>query len=301
MREVIRIQNLTKDFGQGRGVFNITLGIKEGEVFGLVGINGSGKTTIMRHLMGFLHPDEGQTSIYGKNCWRDAAELKKRVGYIPGEISFPEVKYGTDFFRLQARYMGLKNLSYCEELTQRLNLDPTAKLKRMSKGMKQKTAIVKAFMYDSEILLLDEATTGLDPLMQKSFTEIIKNEKKKGKTIFMSSHMFDEMESTCDRVAFLKNGQIIHVVDMRTILGNESIKEYKIEFNNQADYREFLTRPFTVTRQKDEHQQVVMTIADADVNKLFNVLAKLDVRFISHKPYTLEACFKDVYNTTEVR
>ena len=190
MDEIITIQNLTKDFGQGRGVFDVNLGIKKGEVFGLAGINGSGKTTIMRHLMGFLDPDSGDTSIMGKDCWKNAAEIKKHVGYIPGEISFPDVHSGMDFLKLQAEYMGLHSMAYAKELIDRLNLDPTAKLNRMSKGMKQKTAIVNAFMCDSDILLLDEATTGLDPLMQKSFTEIIQSEKKKGKTIFMSSHMF---------------------------------------------------------------------------------------------------------------
>ncbi|MBM6615030.1 ATP-binding cassette domain-containing protein [Desemzia sp. RIT804] len=300
MDEMIKIKNLTKDFGEGRGIFDVDLNIKKGEVFGLVGINGSGKTTIMRHLMGFLHPDKGNTSIMDKDCWKKAAELKKYVGYIPGEISFPDTHSGMDFLKLQADYMGLKSMAYAEELIDHLNLDATAKLKRMSKGMKQKIAIVNAFMYNSDILLLDEATTGLDPLMQKSFTEIIKNEKKKGKTIFMSSHMFDEMENSCDRVAFLKNGKIIHVVDMETIRGNEKLKEYKIEFNNKDDYNKFSKQPFNITRRQDEYNQVNIHIWDKDINKLFNVLSMLDVRFISHQPYTLEKCFKEIYNNTEV-
>lgn len=300
MADIIKIKDLTKDFGQARGIFDVDLRIKQGEVFGLVGINGSGKTTIMRHLMGFLSPNKGSASIIGKDCWKNAAELKKYVGYIPGEISFPEVHSGMDFLRLQADYMGLESMAYAHELMERLQLDATAKLKRMSKGMKQKTAIVNAFMCDSDILLLDEPTTGLDPLMQKTFTEIIKREKKKGKTIFMSSHMFDEMESTCDRVAFLKNGHIIHVVDIKTIRGNENVKEYKIEFNNDADYDAFLTRSFDITRRQEEFNQVTIHIPDTDVNELFGVLSAMDVRFITHKPYTLEACFKDIYNNTEV-
>jgi ABC-2 type transport system ATP-binding protein len=109
---IIKMQDLTKDFGQDRGIFDVNLSVNQGEVFGLVGINGSGKSTIMRHLCGFLHPDKGRTSILGKDCWRSAAMLKKRVGYIPGEISFPEVKTGLDFFKLQAEYMGLKNMAY---------------------------------------------------------------------------------------------------------------------------------------------------------------------------------------------
>jgi ABC-2 type transport system ATP-binding protein len=300
MHEIISVENLTKDFGQGRGIFEVNLDVKRGEVFGLVGINGSGKSTIMRHLMGFLHPDKGKARIRGKDCWQKAAEIKKSVGYISGEISFPEVNSGMDFLRLQADYMGLKSMTYAGVLIEQLNLDPTAKLKRMSKGMKQKTAIVNAFMCDSAILLLDEPTTGLDPLMQKSFTEIIKQEKKKGKTIFMSSHLFDEMESTCDRVAFLKNGRIIYVVDMKTILGNETQKEYKVEFNNNSDYQAILARSFNFIRQQDEDNQVVIRVLDSDINKLFGILSTMDVRFISHKPYTLEACFKEIYNTTEV-
>ena len=155
-------------------------------------------------------------------------------------------------------------------------------------------------MTDSDILLLDEPTTGLDPLMQKAFTDIIIAEKKKGKTIFMSSHLFDEMEHTCDRVAFLKNGHIIHVVDMSTIHGNESVKEYKIEFANSTDYTDFLSRRFNVLRKQDEYNQASISIPDADIGSLFHVLSGMDIRFITHKPYTLEACFNDVYNKTEV-
>jgi ABC-2 type transport system ATP-binding protein len=296
LNEIIEIQGLTKDFGQGCGIFDVNLQIQEGEVFGLVGINGSGKSTIMRHLMGFLHADKGLATIAGKDCWQSAAEVKRKVGYIPGEIAFPDVRSGLDFLHLQADYMGLRSMAYADRLIEQLNLDPTAKLKRMSKGMKQKTAIVGAFMTDSDILLLDEPTTGLDPLMQKSFTEIIKQEKKKGKTIFMSSHMFDEMESTCDRVAFLKDGRIVHVVDMKTILGNELNKEYKIEFNNPNDYAAILSRPFDFLQKKDEYNQVVVRVLDRDVGKLFDVLTELDVRFISHKPYTLEECFREIYS-----
>ena len=196
--------------------------------------------------------------------------------------------------------MGLTDMSFSYELMQKLNLDATAKLKRMSKGMKQKTAIVNALMTNSDILLLDEPTTGLDPLMQKAFSDIILAEKKKGKTIFMSSHLFGEMEQTCDRVAFLKNGHIIHIVDMSTIRGNESVKEYKIEFNNIEDYTDFLSRSFNVIGKKDEYSQVSISIPDANIGSLFHILSGMDIRYISHKPYTLEACFSEIYNKMEV-
>lgn len=300
MDGIINIQGLTKDYGDGRGIFDVTLSVKEGEVFGLVGINGSGKTTMIRHLMGFLHPQKGHCSIMGKDCWRYADELKKHIGYIPGEISFPDVRSGMDFFKLQADYMGIHNKARVNDLIDRFNLDASAKLKRMSKGMKQKSAIVNAFLPDSSILLLDEGTTGLDPLMQKVFSDLIREEKHRGKTVFMSSHMFDELETTCDRVAFLKNGHIIDVVELSKIRGNERIKEFKIEFVGKADYAAFLNHSFNVIRRQEEFSQVTINIPDEDIDTLFRVLSDMELRFISQKPCTLETYFKEKYNNSEV-
>jgi ABC-2 type transport system ATP-binding protein len=300
VENIISIQNLTKDYGRGRGLFDINLSVREGEVFGLVGINGAGKTTMIRHLMGFLHPNKGKCSVMGKDCVKNAADLKNYIGYIPGEISFPDVRSGIDFFKLQAEYMGLSGISRAGELAERFNLDATARLKRMSKGMKQKSAIVNAFMSDSKVLLFDEGTTGLDPLMQKVFTDLVREEKQKGKTIFMSSHMFDELESVCDRVAFLKEGRIIDIIELSKIRGNERVKEYKIEFENAEDYSAFLGNPFDVKRRQEEYRQVTINIPDDDINELFRVLTVFKVKYITQKPQTLETYFLEKYNNTEV-
>jgi ABC-2 type transport system ATP-binding protein len=300
MEEVIQISSLTKDYELNRGVFDVNLSIKKGEVFGIVGINGSGKTTIIRHLMGFLKPQKGNAFVMGKDCWKYSAELKKVMGYVPGEIAFPDAKTGADFLKWKASFLGLHDMSYAEDLIQRFTLDPSANLKRMSKGMKQKTAIVSAFMSDPEILVLDEATTGLDPLMQNAFIDLIKEEKRKGKTIFMSSHMFDELENTCDHVAFLKNGHITQGVEISKIRGNETVKEYKIEFVKREDYSNFLKCSFEVSRMQEEFNQVTVNIPDKDINEMFHVLADKNVKFITHKPVTLEAYFKDKYNDAEV-
>jgi ABC-2 type transport system ATP-binding protein len=300
VENIINIQNLTKDYGLGRGLFGVNLSVREGEVFGLVGINGAGKTTMIRHLMGFLHPTRGKCSIMGEDCWRNAEELKTFVGYVPGEIAFPDVKSGIDFFKLQAEYMGMNGISRAVDLAERFNLDATARLKRMSKGMKQKSAIVNAFMSDSDILLLDEATTGLDPLMQKVFTDLVREEKHRGKTVFMSSHMFDELESVCDRVAFLKEGHIIDIIELSKIRGDERVKEYKIEFVNDGDYLAFLGKPFNVKQRQEEYKQVTITIPDDDINELFRVLSAFEVKYITQKPQTLETYFLEKYNNTEV-
>jgi ABC-2 type transport system ATP-binding protein len=297
---IINIQNLTKNYGQGRGLFDVNLCVREGEVFGLVGINGAGKTTMIRHLMGFLHPNKGKCSVMGMDCTKKAADLKRVIGYIPGEISFPDVRSGIDFFKLQAEYMGMIGISRAVELAERFNLDATAKLKRMSKGMKQKSAIVNAFMSDAQLLLLDEGTTGLDPLMQKFFTDLVREEKLKGKTIFMSSHMFDELESVCDRVAFLKEGHIIDVIELSKIRGNERVKEYKIEFVNTDDYLAFLGNSFDVKRRQDDYCQATINIPDEDINELFRVLSAFKVKYVTQKPQTLETYFNEKYNNTEV-
>ena len=180
MSNIIEVKNLTKDYGDGHGIFDLNFSIKKGEVFGFVGTNGSGKTTTIRHLMGFLKAQSGECLINGYNCWSDATEIKKYVSYVPGEIAFPDLKTGTEFLKVQAEMLGLKNMDRANYLCQKLQLDTSANLKRMSKGMKQKTAIVAAFMADKEILILDEPTTGLDPLMRETFLDLIKEEKENG-------------------------------------------------------------------------------------------------------------------------
>lgn len=154
MRDIIEINGLTKDYGKDRGIFDLSLSIKEGETFGIVGVNGSGKTTTMRHLMGFLKQDKGKAAVLGLDCWKNASKLKKHIGYVPGEIAFPDIKTGTDFLKSQADFMGLKDFSYADRLIKRLNIDTSATIKRMSKGMKQKTALVAAFMSEPDIFFL---------------------------------------------------------------------------------------------------------------------------------------------------
>ncbi|MBY0217800.1 ABC transporter ATP-binding protein [Paenibacillus illinoisensis] len=295
----IQLESVTKDYGEGKGIFDINLNIKEGEVFGLVGINGSGKTTIIRHLMGFLKADKGFTSIASKNCWKQAAELKKVIGYVPGEIAFPDVRTGAEFLKWQADYIGMKNMDYANELVERFNLDINATLKRMSKGMKQKTAIVNAFMASPNILLLDEPTTGLDPLMQKTFVDLVLEEKKKGKTVFMSSHIFSELESTCDRVAFLKDGRIIDIVNMNEIRGEERIKEYKIGFTHEEEFQMFKSESFTVTRVQNQYKQVTVQVPDDEVEQLFHSLSHKEVDYLTHNPLTLENYFIQKYSEME--
>ncbi len=289
----IVIEHLTKDYGEGRGIFDFNFTIKKGEMMGFVGTNGSGKTTTIRSIMGFIKPTSGHAYVNGKEAYEHASENTKHIGYVPGEIGFPDLKTGTNFLKSQAEFLGLKDMSYANELIKKLQLDPRANLKRMSKGMKQKTALVSSLINNPDILLFDEPTTGLDPLMRLAFMDIIKEEHKKGKTILMSSHMFNEMEDTCDRVALINNGHIIDIVDMKDIR-NRPVKDFKIEFNKKEDYEKFKKLDYKIIRDQVEYNQVTVELKKEDTSKLFNDLKNYDVKFFSEVKYTLEKYFKEI-------
>ncbi len=291
-KNLIEIKGLTKDYGNNRGIFDIDLTINKGEMIGFVGTNGSGKTTTIRSILGFIKPTDGLVYVNGLEAWKNQAEIAKLVGYVPGEIAFPDLKTGTNFLKSQAEYKGLKDLSYADALIKELQLDPRANLKRMSKGMKQKTALVAALMADAPIIILDEPTTGLDPLMRDAFLDIIKKEHQKGKTIFMSSHMFNEMEETCDRVALISNGHIVDVANMDEIRCR-SVNDFKIEFNKKDDYLKFIKGNYNVIRLQDEFNQVTISLDKNKVNELFKDLKNYDVKFISEVKYSLEKYFKE--------
>ena len=290
---VIEIENLTKDYGNGRGIFNENLTIKQGEMVGFVGTNGSGKTTTIRNILGFIKPTSGSVKVNGLSSWEHASEIAKSVGYVPGEIAFPDLPTGIAFLKCQAEFYGLKDMSYANELIEKLQLDPRANLKRMSKGMKQKTALVAALMNDSPIIILDEPTTGLDPLMRVTFLDIIKKEHEKGKTIFMSSHLFEELETTCDRVALINDGHIIDIADMNEIR-HRPVKDMKIEFTNKADYDKFVGAGYEITRLQEQYNRATIRIKSEDTGKLLGALKGYDVKFISELPYTLEKHFKNI-------
>ena len=290
---IIQTRGLTKDYGDGRGIFGIDLNIEQGEMLGFVGTNGSGKTTTIRSILGFIKPTGGTATVNGLTSWEHSSEIVKNIGYVPGEIAFPDLKTGLEFLKGQAEFLGLKDMSYANELIERLQLDPRANLKRMSKGMKQKTALVAALMADLPVIILDEPTTGLDPLMRVSFLDILKEEHAKGKTIFISSHMYEELETTCDRVALIDNGHIAEITSMSDIR-NRPVKEFKIEFNTGEDFSRFLTEKYEIVREQRQYDQVTIRIPADATGSLMGVLKNYNVKFISELPYTLEKHFKSI-------
>jgi len=300
MEKIINISNLTKDYGNGRGIFDFSFDVKRGEVFGFVGTNGSGKTTTIRNMMGFIKPQNGKITINGNDSWKNAYEIKKSVGYIPGQIDFPDVGSGTDFLKIQADFLGIKDLSYMNKLIDMFKLDTEASLNRMSKGMKQKTAIVAAFMSEPDILIMDEPSTGLDPMMRDKLIELILEQKEKGKTIFMSSHVFKELEDTCDRVAFISNGKMIDIVDREQHEENMD-KQYKIGFALKKEYQQFLKYNYEILTKNENYNHLTIKINDTEMNRLFKSLQPFNIRYINYQPYTLEWYYTNIIEKQEVQ
>ena len=235
---VIEIINLTRDYGNNKGIFNVSFEVNEGEVFGFLGPNGAGKTTTIRHLMGFINNKFGECFINKMNCWTEREKIQKTLGYIPGEISFFEDMTGTEFLKFMSKYRGISSFERQKELLSRFELNPDVKIKKMSKGMKQKIGIVCAFMHDPDILILDEPTSGLDPLMQNRFIELIAEEKKKGRTILLSSHIFEEVERTCDRIGIIRNGRMV-TVDAVETLRERHMHSYEVTLKTPEEAERF--------------------------------------------------------------
>ncbi|WP_027089891.1 ABC transporter ATP-binding protein [Thomasclavelia saccharogumia] len=286
----ISISDLTKDYGDNKGIFNVSFNVKEGEVVGFLGSNGAGKTTAIRHLMGFIKPDQGSCQILGLDCFKEASKVQKKVGYLPGEIAFMDKMSGLEFIKFMAEMKNIKDLKYAEELIEYLELDTKVKIKKMSKGMKQKVGLVIAFMQDAPILILDEPTSGLDPLMQNKFIELIKKEKCKGKSILMSSHIFEEIENTCDRIVMIKDGRIVANEDMNKIKLDRS-KYYEITFLNEYSAKLFQNNYPNSTRI----ERTVRFLLKGNIKKLLNELNKYDIEDMNVRHQTLEEVFIQYY------
>lgn len=290
----IKIKHLTKDYGKKRGIFDMSLEVEKGEIYGFVGVNGAGKTTTIRHMMGFLTPDEGTVTINGLDANKSSAEVKRYVSYIPGEINFPGNSTGEDFIKNQIYLSGRGDWEYAENVIDQLQLDAKTNVRAMSKGMKQKTAIVSAFASDADILIMDEPTTGLDPLMRDIFIELLKEEKAKGKTIFMSSHIFQEVEEVCDRVAIIRDGMIIDVIDIKDIRYNK-MKTYKMEFKSIEDFEHFRSLGYDLHRVKVDDLQLNIMIHDQDINRLIQDLKNFKLVYFKEIKVTFEDYVTQVF------
>ncbi|MDR1138689.1 MAG: ABC transporter ATP-binding protein [Clostridiales bacterium] len=291
--KVIHVSNLTKDYGMSRGIFDISLEVTKGEIFGFLGPNGAGKSTTIRTLLGFQKADQGKCDIMGLDCWTKPSQVQHYLGYVAGEINYPDVRTGWQFIKMIAG-MRKTNLKEAERLCEYYQLKPHGILKRMSKGMKQKIALVVAFMHNPQIIILDEPTSGLDPLMQARFVDHVLSEKAKGKTIFMSSHIFEEIEKTCDRLAIIRNGKIVAQMPMTDIIHNKD-KQFEVRFKRIDSTVAFARLAYDFEEVNLDKSRVKVKIHDNQVNQFVHDLAKFEIEYISEIKLTLEERFMQYY------
>lgn len=292
-KTMIEVKKLTCDYGRGRGVFDLSFAVERGEVFGFLGPNGAGKTTTIRQLMGFVRPDKGSAQIQGMDCFARSAKIQASVGYLPGELALMEDMSGEGFLRLMAGMKGLHNLERMQQLCSLFELDPRQRIRRMSKGTKQKLGLVCAFMASPDILILDEPTSGLDPLMQNRFTQLILREKQRGATILLSSHLFEETEKTCDRVAILRAGRLAAVEQMQTLRDSRT-RSYTLSFPDRELAQKALALWGGKGRLEDSCLSVTLEGA-AGLPQLLEAAARCQVCDLREKSQTLEELFLHFY------
>lgn len=214
---VIETFNLTKNYGKSRGMEDVTIEVKAGEIFGFIGPNGAGKSTFIRTILNFLYPSSGRGTVIGYDIERESSELKRYVGYVPSEVNYYEDIKVSELIDYAMSFYPKADRPYIEKLTKDLKVDMGKKIGELSHGNKKKVAIVQALMGNPKLLIMDEPTNGLDPLIQKKLFEILRAEKEKGNTVFLSSHNLTEVESLCDRVAVIKEGKIVDTIDLNQV------------------------------------------------------------------------------------
>lgn len=300
--DIVKVEHLTKDYGSGRGVFDVSFNVQKGEVFGFLGPNGAGKSTTIRHLMGFSKPDSGDTKIFDKDTFLKYNEILGKVGYIPGEIALPQGLTGWEFIRMIQDLTHIHNEEQLNKMLKLFELDDITlkgETKRMSLGVKRKLAVVTAFMSDPDVLILDEPTSGLDPVMQEVFINFIKEEKEKGKTILLSSHIFSEVDATCDRIAIIKDGKIVSQF-VANDLKHATTKFYKIDFAKDKDYNDFLAKyskneVLKILNKDDKDSWVFISTEDKDINKVISYLSPYEIKEFTNKKESLEDYFMKFY------
>lgn len=290
----IRVKNLTKDYGHGRGVFNISLHVGEGECYGFLGPNGAGKTTTIRHMMGFSKPQAGRCAILGSDCRKNAAGLKNVIGYLPGEVALPTGLTGEGFLKMTLKMHGCSDDSFCRQLLERFELKADKKTREMSLGEKRKLAIVAAFMHDPKILILDEPTSGLDPVMQQEFINFVKEEKERGKTIFLSSHIFSEVDAVCDRIAIIKDGMIVSEFKADELRKTQD-SIYVIRFEDKESYEIFKEKGYIITADSEERLKIKARVPLKQLNAFVRDMAPLHIKSFHQAKFSLEDYFMDFY------
>jgi ABC-2 type transport system ATP-binding protein len=290
---VIETDQLTKRYGDSRGIEDVTVSVEEAEVFGFLGPNGAGKTTAIRTLLDLLHPTSGSARIFGLDSHRGSVAIRARLGNLPGDFGYGREASGREALRLLARLRGMDGLGRAESLAKRFRADLDRPLGELSRGNRQKVGLILATFHSPQLLILDEPTSGLDPLMQEEFLSLVTEERERGCTVLLSSHELDEVERVCDRVGIVREGRLIAVERIHELLG-KALRTATLALADPAKLAEELRALAGVSDLQVADGQVSFRVG-GDLDPVLKAIAAHDVHDMELTHPTLEEVFLTYY------
>jgi ABC-2 type transport system ATP-binding protein len=291
---IIAAEHLTKSYGRSRGIVDLSFQVERGEVFGFLGPNGAGKTTTIRTMLDFIRPTSGQLSIFGLDPRRQGAAVHGRIGYLPGELALYERITGEELLRTFLSFRGMSDLSHARELAERLGLDLMRRIRTLSHGNKQKIGLVQAFMHRPDLLILDEPTQGLDPLVQQEFYGLVEGSREQGATVFLSSHVMPEVERVCDRVAIIREGALVTVADIGELKARAQ-RRVELHFEGKADASAFAGLPGV--HDLEAHGESLSFSIAGPIDAVVKTAARFTVVSMTAHDPSLEDVFLEFYGT----
>ncbi|MCM0647476.1 ABC transporter ATP-binding protein [Clostridium swellfunianum] len=288
---IIEVNNLTKNYGTARGINNISFNVEEGEIFGFIGPNGAGKSTTIRTLLSLIYPTSGSAKIFGKDCIKYGAEIKREIGYLPSEVFYYDKMKVIDLLKYSASFYKKDCSKRMKELAEIMDLDLNKKIDDLSYGNRKKVGIVQGLLHEPKLVILDEPTGGLDPLMQQRFFDLLQEENRKGTTILFSSHILSEVQRMCNRVAIIKEGKIIHIQKINTLREN-SYKRIKLETPVRVSSEYFRLSGVT---NIEVQGNTIDFLFKGDLNVILKKLSELRVSNLLIEEPSLEEIFMHYY------
>lgn len=287
---VIEAKHLTKYYGKARGIVDVSFQVEEGEIFGFIGPNGAGKSTTIRLLLSLIYPTSGSATIFGKDCIKYGPELRQHVGYLPSEVFYYDRMKVIDLLRYSASFYPGDSTQRLHELAELMELELNRRIEDLSYGNRKKVGIVQGLLHRPRLLFLDEPTAGLDPLMQRKTFELIREENRRGVTVFFSSHILGEVQRMCNRVAIIREGRIVEVADIRTLQQN-NYKKVRVAAPG-IDPASFTLPGATNVEQ---HDSAVRFFFKGDINAVLHKIGEMTVSDVTIEEPTLEEIFMHYY------
>jgi ABC-2 type transport system ATP-binding protein len=287
---IIEVNKLTKYYGKARGIVDVSFNVEDGEIFGFIGPNGAGKSTTIRLFLSLIYPTSGEARIFGKDCIKYGPEIRQEIGYLPSEVFYYEGMKVLDLLKYSASFYPKDCTQRINELAALMELDLKRKIEDLSYGNKKKVGIVQGLLHQPKLIVLDEPTAGLDPLMQQKFFNLIREENKRGATIFFSSHILGEVQKMCNRVAIIKEGSIINIQDIKS-LQRDNYKKISIQAA-ELDEKRFEVEGVTKLAKEDGGLSFFFK---GDINMIMRLISENEVSDVTIEEPTLEEIFMHYY------